>query len=300
MIRELNAIYGDRIKMDKLTIQVQKGWSLLTKPLFELGGNHISLFSLILAVAIMVASSWAAKLAEQLTRRTLKETHLDEGLKGSLEQFSRYTVLIIGFLITLDTLGVSLSSLAAIGTVLMVGVGFGLQNIAQNFISGLIILLERPIKNGDVVIVDDVAGRVTKIGARSTMIQTRDDVAIIVPNSKFISEKVINESFSGTKIRLSITVGVAYGSDTALVQETLLSIAQNHPGVITHPKPYVFFEDFGDSSLNFKLCAWVSDLWAKEITASEIRYKIDQAFREKNITIPFPQRDVHLIQTTPL
>ena len=176
----------------------------------------------------------------------------------------------------------------------MVGIGFGLQNIAQNFISGLIILIERPIKVGDVVQVGGVSGRVIDIQARSTLIQTRDDVSILVPNSQFISEQVVNESFRGDIIRYTIKVGVAYGTDTKLVQETLLQVAKEHSLVLKDPAPTVLFEDFGDSSLNFELLVWLEDLWTYRRTLSELRFEIDQKFRERNIEIPFPHRDLHI------
>lgn len=233
-------------------------------------------------------------MTEIIVKKFLDSKDLNSGVKDSISRFARYTVIIAGALIALDTIGISLKSLAALGAVLMVGIGFGLQNIAQNFISGLIILLERPIKVGDIVKVQGVSGVVKEIGARSTLINTRDDIAIIVPNSQFISEQVVNESFSGETIRLHLNIGVAYGSDVNLVKDVLLKIGAEHTNVLKSPAPNVLFTDFADSSLNFELRIWVNDLWTYDSILSDIRFKIIEKFNEKNISIPFPQRDLHI------
>ncbi len=271
-----------------------KIWNLIRTPLFEISGNKFSVMSLILACIVFYLSVILSKMAERFIRNLLADKELDAGVKGSIERFTRYLVVTVGALMTLDTVGISLSSLAALGAVLMVGIGFGLQNITQNFISGLIILLERPIKVGDLVVVKGVSGRVIEIGARSTLIHTRDDIAIIVPNSQFISEQVINESFSGEKMRLHIPVGVAYGSDTNLVKEALLKVAKENPRVLDHPAPTVNFNDFGNSSLDFEVRVWVRELWENDVIKSNIRFAIDNEFRANKIQIPFPQRDLHL------
>lgn len=193
-------------------------------------------------------------------------------------------------------MGVSISSLAAVGAVLMVGIGFGLQNLTQNFISGIILLVERPIKVGDIIKVGTTSGKVVDIRVRSTVVQTRDDVTIIVPNSKFISEEVVNDSYSGKVIRQHLRVGVGYGSDVDKVQHLLCEAAMKHPKVLHEPKPKALFEDFGDSSLNFDLRFWSSEIWLIETVTSEIRKSILNEFRKENIEIPFPQRDVHIKQ----
>lgn len=265
-----------------------------TTPLFQIGGNHVSVASVIFSLLIFYIALKLARFCEVAVRRFLKERQIDSGAQNAMSTITRYIITAIGLLISLDILGISLSSLAALGAVLMVGIGFGLQNIAQNFISGLIILLERPIKVGDIVEVHDISGRVVEIGARSTLIHTRDDVAIIVPNSQFISEQVINESFSGEKIRLQLKVGVAYGSDVDLVKKTLLEVAHSHVRVLKNEEHKVFFDDFSDSSLDFTLLVWVNDLWLRREILSDLRFLVDQKFKEKGITIPFPQRDIHL------
>lgn len=271
-----------------------KVWNLVRTPLFEISGNKFSIMSLILACIVFYLSVILSRMAERFVQNLLEGKDIDPGVKGSLTTFTRYLVVIIGSLITLDTVGVSLSSLAALGAVLMVGIGFGLQNITQNFIAGLIILIERPIKVGDLVEVKGVSGKVIQIGARSTLVNTRDDITIIVPNSQFIAEQVVNESFSGDRIRLHIEVGVAYGTDTRKVESVLKEVGNSHAKVLDHPGAAVIFVSFGDSSLNFELRVWTKELWDNETLKSDIRFSIDEAFKAAGIAIPFPQRDLHI------
>jgi small-conductance mechanosensitive channel len=271
-----------------------KIWETIRTPLFEISGNKFSIMSLILACIVFYLSVVLSRMAERFVKNLLNGKDIDPGVKASISTFTRYLVVIVGSLITLDTVGISLSSLAALGAVLMVGIGFGLQNITQNFIAGLIILIERPIKVGDLVEVKGVSGKIIQIGARSTLVNTRDDITIIVPNSQFIAEQVINESFSGERIRLHIKVGVAYGSDTRKVESVLKEVAKGQSRVLDTPAPTVNFNSFGDSSLNFELRIWTKELWEYDALKSDIRFGIDEAFRREGITIPFPQRDLHV------
>lgn len=280
--------------MDILFDQVKFVWTLLSTPLFELGNSQISLASLFVVLLILGGFIVISRIIERGVQNSLKNKDMDLGVKTSIERFARYLTITIGCFIALDTLGISLTSLAALGAVLMVGIGFGLQNIAQNFIAGIIILFERPIKQGDIVYVGGVSGRVRDIRVRSTVIETRDDVAIIVPNSQFISEQVINDSFSGEKIRKTLKVGVAYGSDVEKVSAILMKITGEHKLILQEPGPKIFFMDFGNSSLDFELRFWVSELWATDGILSDLRYAIDREFKIGNITIPFPQRDLHI------
>jgi small-conductance mechanosensitive channel len=263
-------------------------------PLFEVSGSKISIISVVLCICFFIFSIKMSRVAEKMVLSLLEDQELDSGIKGSISRFTKYLVLMTGSLIALDTVGISLKSLAALGAVLMVGIGFGLQNITQNFISGLIILLERPIKVGDLVDVKGVSGKIVDIGARSTLVHTRDDVAIIVPNSQFISEQVTNESFTGSKVRLHLTVGVSYGSDVEKVKTILEEIGIKNSKVLNSPKPQVFFMEFGNSSLDFDLRVWVEDLWGYDEILSELRFNVVKKFNEQNIEIPFPQRDLHI------
>lgn len=269
-------------------------WNYIKAPLFKVNEVNISVSSIGFSLLIIVLSIKVAKFISKVVNRFLTSRHVDSGVIDSIGQFIKITIVLIGILISLDSLGFSFKSLAAISAVLMVGIGFGLQNIAQNFISGIIILIERPIKVGDIIEVGSTTGRVLEIRVRSTIIQTRDDISIIVPNSKIVAEEVINESFSGKRIRLHIQVGVAYGSDLSKVKALLLEAASNNSEVLTEPKPDVIFSAFGTSSLDFDLRIWTNQLWQEKRLRSEIRFKIDSLFRNNNITIPFPQQDIYI------
>lgn len=283
--------------MEELKVLLVQVKNILGVELFELGGNKISILSLLSAFLIVFLSYRLAKIVERFVLKSLsaKAVDLDPGLKTTIVKFSGYAVIVIGFVVTLDTLGIGLKSLAAVSAVFMVGIGFGLQNIAQNFISGLILLLERPVKEGDLIKIDGIEGRIIDIRARATILQTRDDVALIVPNSKFISDNVVNDHHLGPKIRLRVSVGVAYGSDVELVKQTLIQVAKDHEKVLNHPSPVVFFTDFGSSSLDFILACWTNEQWQKDIICSDLRFAIDKEFRKSGVVIPFPQRDLHLM-----
>lgn len=286
---------------NEISQYIQKGWSILGFTLFNVGGQKISILSFVTAAIVFYLTHVAGKYVDRGVNRFLYDRKdIDSGVKDSIRRFTKYFVLSIGGLLALDTVGVKLSSLAAVGAVLMVGIGFGLQNITQNFISGLIILLERPIKVGDLVEVKGVSGKVVEIGARSTLINTRDEVSIIVPNSQFISEQVINESLSSSKTRYHVTVGVAYGSDVQKVQEILLKVANENQRVLKSPDPKVFFRDFGASSLDFRLSIWIADMWHYESILSELRFAIDAEFRKNHVEIPFQQVDLHFRNSLPL
>ena len=269
-------------------------WHFLARPLFSIGDHHISVLSIAVCLLILFLFFTVSRWAERIVARAMAKTQIDPGVRNSLSRFSRYGVMAVGIMVALDAMGISLNSLAAVGAVLMVGIGFGLQNVTQNFISGLIILLERPIKVGDLVEVHGVTGKVISIGLRSTIVETRDEVSVIVPNGQFISEQVVNESHSSGKVRLHIEAGVAYGSDPRLVERALLEVAAGHSKVLDRPVPRVQFCGFGDSSLNFVLLAWTHDIWGGDFVRSDLRFAVEAKFREHGITIPFPQRDLHI------
>ena len=191
--------------------------------------------------------------------------------------------------------GIDLGSLALVAGAIGVGLGFGLQNILSNFISGLILLAERPIAIGDRVEVDGVAGRVRQINLRSTTVVTSDNISIIVPNSAFITSKVVNWSHGDPKVRLRLPVGVAYGTDPDRLKRVLLAVADAHPKALKDPAPTVLFEAFGDSALNFELAVWTAEMLATPRRfRSELNFAVEKALRENDIEIPFPQRDLHL------
>jgi small-conductance mechanosensitive channel len=252
----------------------------------------------LMGVAFSALMLLLTHLSTQLWRRMLRDRFLsgsgmDTGLKDSITTITIYLIWAIGIFISLRMIGVSSTSLTVVFGALSIGLGFGLQNIFNNFISGIILLFERPIQVGDAVEIGGVWGVVQKINVRSTLVQTYDNASLIIPNSEFISNKVINWSFKDHRIRRVITVGVAYGSDTELVSATLKEIAGKTQWVLKTPEPDVLFSDFGDSSLIFKLRVWTQvDRMIKVET--NLRFEIDRLFRERHIEIPFPQRDIHI------
>ena len=267
-------------------------WGIFSTPILELSGSKISVLSIFFALVLFYLSTILSRYCQKLTERILEKKQIDKGVKGSISKIVGHLAQIAGVLIALDMIGINLNSLVA--SFIILAKLQPILNIAQNFISGLIILFERPIKKGDLVEVDGVYGRISEIGSRSTTVTTKDDVSIIVPNSKFISEHVVNDSFSGERRRFHVAVGVAYGSDVKKVKQILLDIALDHPKILKTPAPDVFFKDFGNSSLDFDLLIWLEELWESERILSQIRYSINEAFIENSVEIPFPQRDLHI------
>lgn len=224
----------------------------------------------------------------------LKEA--EEGKQFAVSQISKYIISILALTIALTTLGINLGLVWTALAALLVGLGFGLQQTFNDLISGLILLFEGSVKVGDITEIESVAvGKVVSIGIRASTIETRDGIIIIVPNSKFVVDNVINWSRTNDATRFMVEVGVAYGSDTDLVKEKLLEVAYRQEDVVMEPEePLVLFKNFGDSSLEFQLHFWTLEVWDIEIVKSEIRFDIDKIFRENEITIAFPQRDVHV------
>jgi small-conductance mechanosensitive channel len=206
----------------------------------------------------------------------------------------QYAVWVVGIFIALEFLGIDLTALTVVAGALGVGIGFGLQSVVSNFVSGLVLLMEQPIRIRDRVTVENVEGNVADIHFRSTTIVTNDNISIIVPNSQFINQTVINWSHGDPRIRIHVPVGVAYGSDVELVTNTLQEVAAQTEGVLSQPAPEVRFNEFGDSSLNFELLVWSDNPPGHLQLRSRLNYAIDAAFRRNDIQIPFPQRDVHV------
>jgi len=221
-------------------------------------------------------------------------SNVDSGLQYTVTTIAGYVLVIIGAYLALTQV-FDLGRLGYIVAALTVGIGFGLQEIISNFVSGLILLFERPLKVGDIVKVGETEGVVQKISIRATTVQTFDNISMLIPNKAFVTENVVNYVYGDPKIRLRVPVGVAYGSDTALVRKVLLDVANDHGQVLERPAPDVFFMDFGESSLDFVLAFWISEPFNRWRIASSIRFAIDAAFRRNGITIPFPQRDLHVV-----
>ena len=270
---------------------IVKAW---TTELF--GADTVTIGGILLLVFLFVSVIIVERILQRLLiRRFLSKTRLQPSLQYGLSRIFGYTLIAIGFYVAFQAVGFDLSSLAIVAASVGVGVGFGLQNIINNFVSGIIILAERPISIGDRIEVAGVAGRVTKIQLRSTTVVTNDNITMIVPNADFISNTVTNWSHGDPKVRIRVPVGVAYGSDLKLLQRLLLEAAAEHPKALRDPSPVVLFTEFGDSSLNFELGVWTQEMTAIPIHfTSEMNFIIEQKLRENDIEIPFPQRDLHV------
>jgi potassium-dependent mechanosensitive channel len=268
--------------------------AFLERKLLTLAGSTITIGSLLLAAAILGAAILLANLLAYSARRVLKARDATPGAQFALAKIIRYAVFVFGLVGAFNALGFELGPLLAASAVLAVGIGFGLQNIAQNFISGIILLIEQPVRHGDFVKVGGTLGTVDDIGLRATHIVTRDQVTIIVPNSALISAEVVNHSRPTTNLRVRIAVPVAYGSDTEKAREVLMRVAAENDQVMKTPLPEVRFEDFADSSLTFALYVWIEQAKDDLRIGSQLRFSIDAAFRAAGIEIPPPQREIHV------
>ena len=278
-----------------LKIVIDKVMMVLHYKLFELNQTPVSLSSIIMFVFMMIMVLIFSKtLNKFLLKRILSKLQIDPSMQFTMLRVNHYIIMIIGAIIAFQFIGINLSGLAVIFGLLSVGIGFGLQNVTSNFIAGLILLFERPIQIGDRVIVGDSEGDVLEINIRSTTIRSLSNVSIIVPNSEFISSKVVNWSHGDKKIRMDVDVGVSYNSDLDTVLKCLHEVAAENPKVLKYPQADVLFRNFGDSAWNMSLRIWIADPKYHHIIRSEINCAIVQKFRDNNIEIPFPQRDLHL------
>lgn len=269
--------------------------NLLDKKLFQAGGVTINVFHLLEIVIILVVTYIIVKIIKRIIQRQEVRKRMEVGQLFAFYQIVKYFLWVIAIVIILDTLKIKITILLASSAALLVGLGLGLQQIFQDFVSGIALLVEGTIKVNDIVeIEDNIVGRVREIGIRTSKIETRDNIIMIVPNSKFIADNVINWSHIEKKTRFSVKVGVSYGSDAELVTDVLLSCAREHKKISVDPAPFVRFTDFGDSSLDFELFFWSTDTFRVENIKSELRYEIFRAFAKNKIQIPFPQRDIHI------
>jgi small-conductance mechanosensitive channel len=238
----------------------------------------------------------ASRLARTFVAiRILGRTRLKVGVRYAIGRILGYVILVLGLLVALQTLGVNATMLAAFSAALGIGLGFGLQDIVKNFVAGLVLLLERPIEVGDRVVVGDATGEVVEIRARATIVRTNDEVDLIVPNSRFITDIVQNWSYGSNRVRHRIPLGVAYASDPEAVEAALLAAAKRSENVLDDPAPKVLLAGFGDSSLDFELRCWTRTLLHREgAFRAEVNRLILQELAARGIEIAFPQRDVHI------
>ena len=270
---------------------------VFTRPLFQLGQTWISLATMVEFVVVTGLVVVVSRIVRRILRtRVLSRTKLDLGLQYAIARIVSYIVLVLGLLIGLETLGVNLSSLAVVAGALGVGIGFGLQNIVSNFVSGLIILAERPIQIGDRIdLGNNTVGKVERIGARATHVLTNDNIVVIVPNSDFVTSRVVNWTHVDPRVRFRLGVGVSYSSDPHVVEKLLLEVADGNPNVLKTPAPAVVFKEFGESALNFELRVWSSEMAHSAGTLeSQLNFAIWDKFKQHGIEVPFPQRDLHI------
>lgn len=274
--------------------------SYLDVPLFSLNNTPVTLFSVLVFILFLIGFIILARVAKTiLNNRILERFVKDSGLRYTLSRITQYVIITIGVYISLQFLGIDLTGLTVILGFLSVGIGFGLQNVTSNFISGIIVLFERPISVGDRVMVNNIEGDVTEINIRSTKIRTLDNISIIVPNSEFVSKDVINYSHGDPTYRLGIDVGVSYSSDLEKVLKALDEVASESEFVLKNPAYDIQFREFGDSSWNMKLLVWIADVKKYPFVRSELNKAIVRKFAAYNIEIPFPQRDLHLKSGNP-
>ncbi len=265
---------------------------LIVSPIYSIKGVDISIYSFVKIAFLLLILQLILFLIKKFIKYQIKSRGLHHGDVMSIYQIIKYLLIGIIVIMIMSSLGINTTILWTSSAALMVGVGFGLQNIFKDILSGVLILFGKVIRVGDIVEVGDVLGKVLDINLRTSRVITRDDVNMIVPNSKFIEENVINWTLDFTRVRIDLKIGVAYGSDVEKVKEILLKAASESDKILPSPKPTVNFADFGDSSLDFKLLFWTKEVFRKEFVLSDLRFKIDQEFRKENITIPFPQRTV--------
>lgn len=268
----------------------------LRTPLVVLSGTPISVLTLLAALAIVVCARIVAALIVRSLDRVLDRRGVDSGMRFAIAKIARYIIVLLGAIVALDSVGVNMSAVMAGGAVLLVGIGFGLQKLAENFISGLLLLVERPVRKGDFLEVAGVLGTVEDIGLRATTVISRDGLAVIVPNANLITSVVVNHTVPTRDRRIWLRVGVAYGTDLDRAVRALLEVAAAEPQVLKDPAPEVRHEGFGDSAINLALVVWIRDAHEELVAQSSLYFAIDRAFRASAIEIPFPQRDVHLIR----
>lgn len=274
---------------------IAKVFDILNAPLISLGSSKYSVLELSLLLGLTIGLWFAVSSLTKLFKSyVLAHTGAEPRVQDIITVLTQYVLTFLGLIVLLQIWGLDVGSLTILASVLGVGIGFGVQNIANNFISGIIITFERPIQIGDFVKVGDLLGTVERIGARSTEICTLDQVTIIVPNSRFLESEVINWSHGNPISRLRIPVGVAYGSNIENVKTALLEAVKNHPEVLLQPPPQVWFQGFGDSSLDFDLLVWTGEPKKQFKVKSDLNYRIEACLRHYDIEIPFPQRDLHL------
>jgi len=277
-----------------LGIQISTELAWLNKGI-TIGKTRITVLNVCYVIIFLLLISHISRIIRKaLQDEVLPRTRLDIGARASLVNVVVYSLWVLAIYTGINILGIDLSSLAFLAGALGIGIGFGLQNIVNNFISGIILLFDPSIQVGDMVQIGEDWGTVNRINIRTTIVQTFDNAALIIPNSHMLSDRVTNWSYKDPKVRRQVDVGVAYGSDVQLVRKVLLEIVNDMPEIMDDPAPRVDFMDFGDSALIFRVRFWIGspDFWLAAPT--ELRFRIDEEFKKHGIEIAFPQQDIHI------
>lgn len=266
----------------------------LQRPLITLGDTSVTFFGILIATAVVVGASIVAQIVQSVVgHAVLPRFGVERPVAEAIATVVRYTMVVLGAIWGLEILGFDLTTLKIGLGALGIGIGFGLQNIVNNFTSGLILLFERSVKRGDVLTVEGTDGRVQHVGLRSSVIRTREGDDLILPNSILVENMVTNYSYGDEIKRVDVDLGVSYSADPNTVREVLLATAERAEGFLSHPPPSVLFTGFGDSSIDFQLRAWIADAWEHPTRRSELYFDVWYALKEAGIEIPFPQRDLH-------
>jgi len=270
--------------------------AFLDAPLITLGQSSVTIWTLLVAASVLILLGYlTSKLNRLIIYRLMSKSDIQLGVRVAVASLVRYVVLVIALIVVLQFMGIDMTSLALLFGALGVGIGFGLQNITNNFVSGLIILLERPIKVGDRIEMGGVSGDVTHISMRATTIRTNDNISMIVPNSDFITSTVINWSHTDRNVRFNFPVSVSYREDPERVRALLLDVARENKGVLVTPPPDVLFKEYADSAIVLNLRVWTRNFIDRPgVLKSQLYYAIFRKFREQGVEIPYPQRDVHI------
>lgn len=263
--------------------------------IFKIKDYQVSVIDILIVAFIIVGSRFVIWFVHNILKKRVFTTgNVDEGRQFAFLQLIKYFIYLVSVLFIFQALGISISLLLAGSAALLVGIGLGLQQTFNDLVSGLILLFEGSVRVGDIIEIDTLIGRVTAIGVRTSKVETRDNVTIIVPNSKFIVDNVINWSHNKKLTRFTISVTTSYKSDPAHVKQTLMASIKQHRDVAEKPGPIVRLQDFGKSGMHFDLLFWTYNVWRIESLKSEIRFSIFKMFRENNISIPYPQRELHI------
>ena len=268
---------------------------ILSHEVFKSNNIEITVYSMVIVVLVLLGTFIGLRIVRGLFKRYIKKEENERRGFWSVYLILRYVIWVVIIVLLLETSGIKVSVLLAIITELLVGFGFGIQQLFSDIASGIVLIIERNLQINDVIQLEDgTVGKVIHIGLRTSKLKTRENVILVVPNSKFVNDTIINWSQMDYNTRFFVAVGVAYGSDTKLVTQILLDCASRNVHISNEPKPFVRFNNFGDSSLDFQIFFWVKESFWVENIKSELRFAIDDEFRKHGVQIPFPQRDLHI------